>query len=63
MASQQPNERVARLEKYVEGLKQRMSSPIPPKHDKSDGSRASFKQMLENDLKKTQATINKLKGV
>lgn len=63
MAAQQPNDRVQRLEKYTDGLKQRLSSPVPPRHAKSEGSKAAFLQMLQIDLKKTQATINKLKGV
>jgi len=59
----QQNDRIARLEVYAQKLKQRLASPVPPKHSESEGTKAGFKQMLEIDLTKTQATINKLKGI
>lgn len=54
------NERIQRLEKYASDLKQRLSAAVPPRHQ---GQEAGYKQMLEIDLKKTQDTINKLKGL
>lgn len=58
-----PNEKLTRLQVYADGLKQRLASAIPPKHAKTEGSKAAFKQMLEIDLHKTQLQINKIKGV
>ncbi len=39
------SDRVARLEVYVEKLKQRLSGTIPPKHAKSEGTKAAFSKL------------------
>jgi hypothetical protein len=52
------DERIARLEVYAANLKTRLTSPVPDKHKNSP---ESFKQMIETDLRKTLATIDKLK--
>lgn len=49
---------VARLIKYVEGLKQRLYGAVPAKHAHRS---QVFKDMLTLDMKKTQAKIDKLK--
>lgn len=44
------------LQAYVAQLQQRLSAPIPEKHkDRVE----AYKQMLEIDLKKTLAKLNK----
>lgn len=60
MAVANNTEKINRLETYVDGLKTRLSGKVPEKHKDSP---ESFKQMLEIDLKKTQAMLNKLKGL
>lgn len=57
------NDRVQRLQTYAEGLRTKLKSAVPKRHDTSDASRAGYKQMLEIDLKKTEATIAKLRGL
>lgn len=56
------NDKLQRLQVYADSLKQRLASPVPARHSKSEADKAGFKQMLEIDLKKTQAQIDKLKG-
>lgn len=60
-AASNTSDKIIGLTKYAEGLKRRLAGKVPPKHDKSDASRAAFKQMLEIDLKKTETQIEKLK--
>ena len=63
MAAPAPTDKLARLEVYAAGLKQRLTGPVPTKHAKSEGSKAAFKQMVSIDLEKTEAQISRLKGV
>lgn len=63
MAVPNQNDKIMRLQVYENGLKQRLASSVPTKHARSETSKAAFKQMLEIDLKKTQAMINKLRGI
>lgn len=57
------NEKLVSLEKYAQNLRDRLSSPVPPKHDKTDTSRAAFREFLRTDLEKTETKITYLKGV
>lgn len=51
------NDKKARLTKYAESLKQRLSASVPDRHaHRPEG----YKQMLEIDLRKTLARIEKL---
>lgn len=60
MAAPNNSERISRLQVYAEGIKQRLSGPVPPKHK---DTAAGWKQMLEIDLKKTLDTIERLRGL
>ena len=51
-------DRIPRLEKYAADLKQRLSSPVPEKHKHRP---VIFKEMIQRDLDKTLATIEKLR--
>ena len=51
--------KVLRLMAYVEVLRNRLSTSVPPRH--ADRPQ-EFKAMLETDLKKTLITIDKLKS-
>lgn len=50
------NDKRTALLKYADHLKHRLSTTVPVKHQKDP---AAFKQMLEIDLKKTLARIEK----
>ena len=52
------NDKVARLQKYVEFLKQRLNGAVPERHAHRP---EVFKEMIQLDLKKTQFQIDKLK--
>lgn len=56
------NEKLNRLQTYLASLKQRLSGQVPSKHAKSPGSIEAFKQMLQIDIRKTEAQIKKLTG-
>ena len=51
-------EKQASLSKYVQELKNRMSSPIPAKHA---GHPATFKAFLEKEIAMTQAKLDEAK--
>ena len=53
------NDDVARLTKYAEHLKQRLVGAVPPKHAHRPDI---FKTMIQNDLNRTNAKIERLKG-
>ena len=50
--------KLARLQKYLEFLNQRLGGAIPPKHSHRPDI---FKEMIRVDMVKTQQDINKLK--
>ena len=52
------NDKVARLQRYVEVLKQRLNGMVPEKHAHRP---EVFKDMIQRDIRKTQAQIDKLK--
>jgi hypothetical protein len=52
-------EKITALNVYAEGLKRRLAGDVPPRHQKAPHA---FKQMLEIDLKKTLADIEKLRA-
>lgn len=54
------DDKKARLQKYAEEIKQRMNTSVPTKHSTSPAKAAAYKQMLEIDLRKTQAKMEKL---
>lgn len=60
MAAKENQEKINRLLIYAEGLKARLTGGIPPKHANAP---EAFKQMIEIDLKKTEAKIRALRGV
>lgn len=59
-ATNNTKERIVRLTTYAEGLKHRLSGEIPSKHKAAP---EAFRSMVETDLRKTLATIEKLKGL
>jgi hypothetical protein len=50
-------EKIESLKKYAEGLEQRLRGPVPQRHAHRP---EIFKKMVELDLKKTRAAIEKL---
>lgn len=58
MSKASDQDRLARLTKYVEQLKQRLSGTVPSKYANRP---EVFKQMISIDLKKTLAVMEKLK--
>lgn len=58
MSKASDQDRLARLTKYVEQLKQRLSGAVPAKYANRP---EVFKQMISIDLKKTLAVMEKLK--
>ncbi len=50
--------KIARLSTYADMLKNRLAGDVPAKHKASP---VSFKQMIEIDLKKTLADIERLR--
>jgi hypothetical protein len=59
MAGPNFKEKITRLKVYADMLRSRLTSPIPEKHKNAPDE---FKKMIERDLKKTLATIDKLQG-
>lgn len=53
-------EKIARLQVYADALKARLTGGTPPKHKDSP---EQFKQMIETDLRKTEAKIKELRGL
>jgi hypothetical protein len=53
------NDKIIRLEKYAQGLKDRLRAAVPEKHAHRP---EVFKKMLETDLARTLADIKKLTG-
>lgn len=58
MAQPAGNDRLNRLLVYAEKLRQRLTGAVPEKYKNRP---EIFKQMIEIDLKKTEATITKLR--
>lgn len=52
MSKNNTTDKIARLVKYAEGLKQRLSGELAP----------GLKEFIKTDLRKTEAVIAKLKG-
>lgn len=52
-----PDQKKTSLNKYAQTLRQRLSSPVPPKHEHRI---QVYKDMLELDLKKTMRKIESL---
>lgn len=60
MATVNNADKINRLQVYVDMLKARLAGGVPEKHkDAPEG----FKMMIEIDLKKSQANLDKLKGI
>ena len=60
MSANSKQEKINRLKTYAENLRSRLTGGIPEKHKNSP---EGFKQMIEIDLKKTEAKIKELQGL
>ena len=53
-------DKIAKLAKYADGLRDKLSSPTPPKHAARE---ATYREFLRRDLAATQAKLSVLKGL